>query len=65
MKREKCVICGTTKIKFITAQKGGLLLNKVIKKLTIEIHLPGNNFTRPCTELKKILNPDLTPKNWT
>ena len=61
MKREKCVICGTTKTQFI---KGGSLLNKAINNLPFEMHLPGHNFTGPCSKLKKRLNPDLTPKKW-
>ena len=28
------------------------------------MHLPGHNFTGPGTNLKKRLNPDLTPKEW-
>ena len=28
------------------------------------MHLPGHNFTGPGIELKKRLNPDLTPKKW-
>ena len=28
------------------------------------MHLPGHNFTGPGTKLKKRLNPDLTPKEW-
>ena len=59
MKIGKCVICGTTKTQFI---KGGSLLNKAINNLPFEMHLPGHNFTRPGTKLKKRLNPDLTPK---
>ena len=62
MKRRKCVICGTTKTQFIKAQKGGSLLNKAINNLPFEMHLPGHNFTGPGTNLKKRLNPDLTPK---
>ena len=64
MKREKCVICGTTKTQFIKAQNGGSLLNKAINNLPFEMHLPGYNFLGPGTKLKKRLNPDLTPKKW-
>ena len=64
MKRGTCVICGTTKMQFIKAQKGGSLLNKAINNLPFEMHLPGHNFTGPGTKLKKRLNPDLTPKKW-
>ena len=53
MKRGTCVICGTTKMKFIKTQKGGSLLNKAINNLPFEMHLPGHNFTRPGTKLKK------------
>ena len=64
MKRGTCVICGTTKTQFIKAQEGGSLLNKAISNLLFEMHLPGHNFTGPGTNLKKRLNPDLTPKKW-
>ena len=64
MKRGTCVICGTNKTQFIKAQEGGSLLNKLINNLPVEMHLPGHNFTGPGTKLKKRLNPDLTPKEW-
>ena len=64
MKRETCVVCGTTKTQFIKAQKDGSLLNKAINNLPFEMHLPGHNFTGPGTKLKKRINPDLTPKKW-
>ena len=64
IKRGTCVTCGTTKTQFIKAQKGGSLLNKAINNLPFEMHLPGHNFTGPCTKLKKRLNPDLTLKKW-
>ena len=64
MKRGTCVICETTKTQFIKAQEGGSLLNKAINNLRFEMHLPGHNFTWPGTKLKKRLNPDLTPKEW-
>ena len=64
MKRGTCVICGTTKTQFIKAQKDGLLLNKAINNLPFEMHLPCHNFTGPGTKLKKGLNPNLTPKEW-
>ena len=60
----KRVICGTIKTHFIKARKGGSLLNKAINNLPFEMHLPGHNFAGPGTKLKKRLNPDLTPKNW-
>ena len=53
-----------TKTQFIKAQKGGSLLNKAINNLPFEMDLPGHNFTGPGTNLKKRLNPDLTPKKW-
>ena len=64
MKRETCVICGTTKTQFIKTQKGGSLLNKFINNIPVEMHLPGHNFTGPGTKLNKRLNPNLTPKKW-
>ena len=64
MKRGMCVICGTTKTQFIKGQEGGSLLNKAINNLSFEMHLPGQNFTGPGTKLKKRLNQDLTPKDW-
>ena len=64
MKRGTCTICGTTKRQFIKTQKGGSLLDKAINNLPIEMHLPGHNFTGPGTKLKKRLNPDITPKEW-
>ena len=64
MKRGTCVVCGTTKTQFIKAQEGGSLLNKAINNSSFEMHLPGHNFTGPGTKLKKRLNPDLTPKEW-
>ena len=64
MKRRTCVICGTTKMQFIKAQKDGSFLNKVISNLPVEMHLPSHNFTGPGTKLKKRFNPDLTPKKW-
>ena len=64
MKQGTCVICGTTKTQFIKAREGGSLLNKAINNLPFEMHLPGHNFTGPGTNLKKRLNPDLTPKKW-
>ena len=64
MKRGTFVICGTTKTQFIKAWEGGSLLNKAINDLPFKMHLPGHNFTGPGTKLKKQLNLDLTPKNW-
>ena len=53
-----------SKTQFIKAQKGGSLLNKAINNLPFEMHLLGHNFTGPGTKLKKWLNPDFTPKEW-
>ena len=64
MKRATCLICGTTKMQFIKVPKGRSLLSKAINNLPFKMHLPGHNFTGPGTKLKKRLNPDLTPKNW-
>ena len=64
MKRGTCVICGTTKTQFIKVQEGGSLLNKAINNLPFEMHLPGHNFTGLGTKLNSVLNPDLTPKEW-
>ena len=63
MKRGTYVICGTTKTQFIKAQEGGSY-NKAINNLPFEMNLPGHNFTGPGTKLKKQLNLDLTPKEW-
>ena len=57
MKQGTYVICGTTQTQFIKAQKA-------INNLPFEMHLPGHNFTGPGTKLKKRLNPDLTPQEW-
>ena len=61
MKRGKCAVCGTNKTQFV---RGGSMMNKIINKLPFEMHLPGHNFTGPGTNLKKRLNLDLTPKEW-
>ena len=65
-----CAICNTKKNVFISGgnmnkkKKGGSILNRMINSLPVEMHLPGHNFTGPGTKLKKRLNPDLTPKEW-
>ena len=64
MKRGTCVVCGTTKTQFVKFTEGGSVLNKFINNLTVELHLPGHNFTGPGTKLNKRLNSDLTPKKW-
>jgi len=73
MLRGSCLVCGTTKTQFISgnstgkgmnASTGKGLINKMINNLPFEFHLPGHNFTGPGTNLKKRLNSDLTPKEW-
>ena len=70
MLKSVCSICKTKKNKFLSGdggggiKKGGSILNTMINTLPIEMHLPGHNFTRPGTKLKKRLNADLTPKQW-
>ena len=64
MKRGQCVICGTTKSQFIKAQEGESMLNKAINDLPFEMHFTGHNVTGSGIKLKKRLNPDLTPKEW-
>ena len=60
-----CAICNTRKNQFLSGtKKGGSILNRMINTLPFEMHLPGHNFTGPGTKLKKRLNPDLTPKEW-
>ena len=64
MKRGQCVICGRIKTQFIKIDAtGGNFLNTTINKLPFELHVPGHNFTGPCTKLDKRLNADRTPKN--
>ena len=52
------------KTQFTKRTVGRGILNRVINALPFELHLPGHNFTGPGTNLKKRLNPDLTPKKW-
>ena len=60
MLQGKCTVCGISKSQF----QGKGVINKMINNLPIEMHLPGYNFAGPGTNLKKRLNPDLTPKEW-
>ena len=64
MIKGKCSVCGITKTQFIKGVEGKGVINKMINNLPIEMHLPGYNFAGPGTNLKKRLNPDLTPKEW-
>ena len=50
----KCKICGTRKAKF-QKMKGSGLVNKVIDKLPVELHIPGYNYCGPGIKLKKRL----------
>ena len=56
-----CAVCGARKSKFVTATGAGIM-NKIINRLPVEMHLPGHNFTGPGTKLHKRLRPDGTPK---
>lgn len=62
MLKGQCMVCGKGKAQFIKIGKG--IVNSIINKLPMEMHLPGHNFTGPGTQLKKRLNPDDTPKSW-
>ncbi|VDH96060.1 Hypothetical predicted protein [Mytilus galloprovincialis] len=58
-----CTVCGARKSQFVAA-KGAGLMNKLINRMPVEMHLPGHNFTGPGTNLSKRLNADGTPKAW-
>ncbi|VDI33805.1 Hypothetical predicted protein [Mytilus galloprovincialis] len=58
-----CAVCGARKLQFVAASGAGLM-NKLINRMPIEMHLPGHNFTGPGTNLKKRLKADGTPKPW-
>ena len=58
-----CAVCGARKSQFVAASGAGLM-NKMINRMPVEMHLPGHNFTGPGTNLKKRLNADGTPKPW-
>ena len=74
MLRGVCVVCGTTKTRFVSVKRGGDFvgsLNSVTKNIKLpwakfpgEMHLPGHSFTGPGTRLDLRLNPDGTPKDW-
>lgn len=57
-----CAVCGSKKAQFV--KSGGSVMNKVINKLPLELHLPGHNFTGPGTKLHQRLKSDGTPKDW-
>ena len=59
-----CAVCGTRKSQFLRGSEGAGLINKMINRLPMEMHLPGHNFTGPGTQLHKRLNADGTPKAW-
>ena len=59
-----CAVCGARKSQFLRGSKGSGLVNKLINRLPVEMHLPGHNFTGPGTQLHKRLNADGTPKAW-
>ena len=64
MRRGQCVTCGQIKCQFVRNDvAGGRFLNSLVNKLSIEMHLPGHNFTCPGTKQNKILNPGGTPRN--
>ena len=62
MMRGKCKRCGSVKTQFV--KSGGSVMNNMINKLPLEMHLPGHSFTGPGTRLNKRLNADGTPKSW-
>ena len=55
MLQGKCVLCGTTKSRFISAKEGKGLADKLINKMP-EMHLPFHNYTGPFTKLNKKLD---------
>ena len=57
-----CTVCGSKKSQFIATGAG--IVNKLINRLPVEMHLPGHNFTGPGTQLHKRLKADGTPKAW-
>ena len=61
MKRGTCASCGGMKTQFV----GKGIVNSVINKLPLELHLPGHSFTGPGTRLDKRLMADgRTPHDW-
>ena len=61
MLQGKCVLCGTTKSRFISAKEGKGLADKLINKMP-EMHLPFHNYTGPFTKLNKKLESSDKPK---
>ena len=59
-----CAVCGSRKSQFVKAAAGAGIMNKLINRLPVEMHLPGHNFTGPGTKLHRRLNADGTPKPW-
>ena len=60
-----CGICSRKKARFLKqAQRGGGVLNSLINKLPLELHLPGHNFTGPGTKLRKRLDANDQPHQW-
>ena len=62
MQKGTCSVCGKVKTGFIKSGTG--LFNTLVRKLPIELHFPGHNFTGPGTKLGRRLNADGTPKEW-
>ena len=58
-----CVVCGTKKSIFISANGKGFI-NGTIISFPFEMHMAGHNFTGPGTKLNKRLNEDMTRKAW-
>jgi len=58
----QCIVCGKRKTQFVKAGSG--LFNKAVNNLPFELHLQSHNFTGPGTRLDRILNPDLTTREW-
>jgi len=56
-KRGKCTNCGLTKTQFVKLDSkiGKGLLNTLINKLPVEMHIPGYQYCGPGTKLKKRL----------
>ena len=58
-----CAECSARKSEFLKTERGASLMNKMINRLPVEMHLPGH-FTGPGTRLSQRLNADGTPKPW-
>ena len=50
-----CEVCGTKKARFQKSRKGSGVLNTMINKLPVELHIPGYNYCGPGTKLAKRL----------